>query len=370
MIAHTIDTGENVPLADLTTFGVGGPARYFVRISDEQEAASALAFAGERGLETIVLGGGSNVLISDDGYPGLVILNRLRGVTVEETGAHVLVTVGGGEDWQDFVDLCVAQGWQGVECLAGIPGTVGATPVQNVGAYGQEVSQVISQVRCLEIATGKTVTFTNEECAFRYRESIFNTRDAGKYMVTSVTYRLAQGGAPVIRYRELEDLLSGIPSPALTDVRDAVISIRAGKGVLIKTGYESFRSAGSFFKNPVVTRAQFESVESLVDGQGGAKNWAWPLPDGEVKVSAAYLIQCSGFDRGHCRGNVGLSRHHTLILINRGGATAREIADFAAEVQQRILDRFGVLLLPEARLIGFSPSPLLFNLPGFHPGTA
>jgi UDP-N-acetylmuramate dehydrogenase len=359
MDSNRIDIQENVPLADLTTFGVGGPARYFVRISSEKDAESALAYAGERSLETIILGGGSNVLISDEGFPGLVILNRITGFTVEEAGDTMLVTVGGGVDWQDFTDLCVARGWQGVECLAGIPGTVGASPIQNIGAYGQEVSQVISQVRCLKTATGNAVTFDNEACAFHYRESIFNTREVGKYLVTSVTFRLTGGGAPFIHYRELEERLSEVPSPTLADVRDAVIAIRDSKGVLVRTGYESFKSAGSFFKNPVVSRTRYEQIEALVAGHGNSKNWAWPLPNGDVKISAAYLIQRSGFDRGYRRGNVGISPHHTLILINRGGATAREVVDFAAEVQHRVLDRFGVLLTPEARLIGFSTSPFI-----------
>jgi UDP-N-acetylmuramate dehydrogenase len=357
MDSNGIDLQENVPLADLTTFGVGGPARYFVRIASERHAASALALAHERGLETIVLGGGSNVLFSDEGFPGMVILNRVEGFTVEEAGNSVLVSVGGGADWQDFADLCVARGWQGVECLAGIPGTVGASPIQNVGAYGQEVSQVIAQVRCLETATGKAVAFDNEACAFRYRESIFTTREVGRYLVTSVTFRLTPGGVPAIRYRELEERLADVPAPTLADVRDAVIAIRDSKGVLVRTGFESYKCAGSFFKNPVVSRDRFESIEALVAGHGSPANWAWPLPDGDVKISAACLIQRAGFDRGYCRGKVGISPHHTLILINRGGATAREIVDFAAEVRQRVRDRFGVLLAPEARLIGFGSSP-------------
>jgi UDP-N-acetylmuramate dehydrogenase len=356
MISPKMEIRENEPLAPLTTFGVGGAARYLVRISSEDDAAAALSFSADRGLETLILGGGSNMLISDEGFPGLVILNRIGGCTVEKENEQVLVTVGAGEDWQDFTDMCVSKGWQGVECLAGIPGTVGASPIQNIGAYGREVSQVIERVRCLDIAAGKAVTFTNEDCAFRYRESIFNTGEAGKYIVTSVTYRLTPGGAPDVRYRELEERLSGIPLPTLTDARDAVIAIRAGKGVLIRDGYESFRCAGSFFKNPVVARTRYERIEDLVAGQGGAKNWAWPLPDGEVKVSAAFLIQRAGFDRGCGRGNVGISPHHTLILINRGSATANEIVDFASEVRQRVLDRFGVLLAPEARLIGFGSS--------------
>lgn len=359
MVLNEIDIKENVPLADTTTFGVGGPARYFVQASSEMDAESALEFAVDRGLDTIVLGGGSNVLFSDEGFPGLVILNRIRGITFEEIGGEVSVTAGGGEDWQDFTDMCVERGWQGVECLAGIPGTVGASPIQNVGAYGQEVSQVISRVRCLEMSTGKTVTFDNEECAFRYRQSIFNTVEAGKYFVSSVTFNLAIGGTPAVKYRELEGRIGGISSPMLADVRDAVLAIREGKGLLVRTGYESFKSAGSFFKNPIVDRVQFERIEAIVAGYGDIKNWAWPSPNGEVKISAACLIQCSGFGKGYQKGNVGISPRHTLILINRGGASAREIAEFAAEVQQGVLDRFGVLMQPEARLSGFSSSPLI-----------
>jgi UDP-N-acetylmuramate dehydrogenase len=356
MVEHMIEMQENVPLAALTTFAVGGPARYFIEISSENDAVSALDFARERGLEHLVLGGGSNILISDAGFPGLVVLNRIKGLSVEEQGDTVLVTVGGGEDWQDFTDLCVKREWQGVECLAGIPGTVGASPIQNVGAYGQEVSQVISRVRCLETSTGKAVTFGSEDCAFRYRESIFNTRETGKYLVLSVTFNLLRGGVPVVKYRELEERLSGIHSPTLTDVRDAVIAIRAGKGVLIRTGYESFKCAGSFFKNPIVTSAQFEQIHSIVAGKGSS-TWAWPLPNGLVKISAAFLIQCAGFDRGYCKGKVGISPYHTLILINGDWASAREIVDFAGEVQWCVLDRFGVFLHPEPRLIGFSPCP-------------
>lgn len=357
MDANMLEIQEQVLLAGLTTFDVGGPARYFVQIASEADAVAAVAFACERGLDYLVLGGGSNVLISDAGFPGLVILNRIKGVTVEEAGGTVQVTAGGGEDWQDFVDLCVARGWQGVECLAGVPGTVGASPIQNIGAYGQEVSQVIARVRCLETATGKIVAFDNEECGFRYRESIFNTCKAGNYLVLSVTFTLISGGTPVITYRELEDRLSGILSPTLADVRDAVVAIRAGKGVLVRTGHESFKSAGSFFKNPIVSRSRFEHIEAILAANGGPTSWAWPLPDGDVKVSAAFLIQSAGFNRGYCAGKVGISPYHTLILVNSDGGTAQELVDFAAVVRQRVMDRFGVVLQPEARLIGFGSSP-------------
>lgn len=359
MVAATIEIQENRSLATLTTFAVGGPARYFAEVSSEEDALSALHFAQERGLAILVLGSGSNVLVSDEGFSGLVILNRIKGVSFKEQSGSVLVTAGGGEDWQDFVDLCVARGWQGVECLAGIPGTVGASPIQNVGAYGQEVSQVIARVRCLETASGKVVTFENNECAFRYRESIFNTTEAGNYMVLSVTFTLIPGGAPLITYRELAERFSAIAFPTLAEVRDTVIAIRAGKGVLIRTGYESFKSAGSFFKNPIVTGTQFQAIEDLVAGEGGAPTWAWPLPNGNVKVSAAYLIQRAGFQRGYRRGTAGISPYHTLILINLDGDSGREIVDFAVEVQQQVLALFGALLQPEARLIGFRSSPFI-----------
>lgn len=359
MLVHTIDIQENVSLAALTTFAVGGPAQYFVEISSESDAISALNFARERDLPHLVLGGGSNVLVSDDGFPGLVILNRIKGLDCEEQGDTVFVTVGAGEDWQDFVDFCVAREWQGVECLAGIPGTVGASPVQNVGAYGQEVSQVIARVRCLDTATNTIVTFENEACAFRYRESIFNTSESGKYQVLSVTFALNRAGAPAITYRELAERFSGVTSPSLTEVRDAVISIRAGKGVLIRNGYESFKCAGSFFKNPIVTKSQFEKIAAILAEENRANTWYWPLPNGDVKISAAYLIQRAGYERGYRKGLVGISPYHTLILINADGATGREVVAFAVELQKRVLDCFGALLHPEARLIGFTSSPFI-----------
>jgi UDP-N-acetylmuramate dehydrogenase len=358
MNSTSIVIKENVPLADFTTFGVGGPARYFTQVSSEEEASQAFAFARQMNLPHFIMGGGSNILFSDNGFPGLVILNRIRGFTFELAGDYVLVTAGGGEEWQDFVDRCVEERWQGVECLAGIPGTVGASPIQNVGAYGQEVSQVIMQVRCLETATGKAAKFENEECAFRYRESIFNTRETGKYLVTSVTYRLLRNGAPVVNYRELQERLSTVPTPTPADVSVAVTGIRDGKGLIVRTGYESYKCAGSFFKNPVVTAAQFEHIKDLIASYDVGSNWAWPLPGGDVKISAACLIQCSGFDKGYRLGNVGISPRHTLILISYGGASAGEIVDFAAEVQRRVLDRFGALLLPEVRLAGFNSSQL------------
>ena len=357
MKSKQLAIGENAPLAGFTTFGVGGAARLFVEVSTFEEAAGALAFAREQGLPLFVLGGGSNVLISDDGFPGLVILNRIKGFSSANDDGTVLVSAGGGEDWQEFTDRCVARGWQGVECLAGIPGTVGASPVQNIGAYGQEVGQTIVGVEALETASGNSVRLEKDQCSFGYRSSIFNTSDAGRYLITGVTFRLAPGGAPYITYRELAERLAAKTAPTLGDVRDTVLSIREGKGLLIREGFEQFKSAGSFFKNPVVTEEEYKRIANVVEKCGGA-NWAWPMDSGMIKLSAACLIQCAGFTRGHRKGPVDISPHHTLILVNYGGATATKIVAFAAEVRQRVHKCFGVLLSPEVRLVGFDGDPL------------
>jgi UDP-N-acetylmuramate dehydrogenase len=358
MPTNTLAIQENVPLAGFTTFGVGGPAHRFVEVSTQEEAAQALAFASEHVLPFLVLGGGSNVLISDSGFPGIVILNRIKGFSVARDDDSVLVTAGGGEDWQHFADRCAAEGWQGIECLAGIPGTVGASPVQNIGAYGQEVSQTIVQVEALETAIGNAVRFGKEQCGFGYRGSIFNSTEAGRYLITGVTFRLVPGGAPHIAYLELEERLAANIAPTLDDVRETVLAIREGKGLLIREGFEYFKSAGSFFKNPVVTAEEYESIARVVEGAGGFANWAWPMESGTVKISAACLIQCAGFHRGQRKGAAGISPRHTLIMVNYGGASAREIIDFAAEVRQRVYESFGVSLVPEVRLIGFAGTPL------------
>lgn len=358
MTADALAIREEVPLAVFTTFGVGGAAHRFVEVSTQTEATRAIAYASEHNLPLFVLGGGSNVLISDSGFPGLVILNRIRGFSVAQEGGSSLVTAGGGEEWQSFVDRCVAEGWQGVECLAGIPGTVGASPVQNIGAYGQEVSQTIARVDALETATGSSVSFANEQCAFGYRSSIFNSTEAGRHIITGVTFRLVPGGSPHIAYRELEERLAAISAPTLADVRDTVLSIREGKGLLIREGADSLKSAGSFFKNPVVTPEEYERISHVVEAAGGATNWAWPTESGAVKLSAAGLIQCAGFPRGLRKGAVGISPYHTLIMVNYGGASTGEIIAFAAEVRQRVFDLFGVLLSPEVRLVGFDGNPL------------
>jgi UDP-N-acetylmuramate dehydrogenase len=350
-----LDIKENHPVRDLTTFGVGGTVPFFTEVVSENDIVPALDFAKSRNIPIFVLGGGSNVLISDEGFPGLVIRNGIKGFKSQTEGDDILVCAGAGEDWQQFVDRCVSSGWQGVECLAGIPGTVGASPVQNIGAYGQDVSQAIAGVSAIEITTGGSVFHSGEECGFGYRTSIFNSTSVGRYIITAVTFRLRKNGRPSIQYGELNKLFEGIQDVTLAQVRDGVITIRGSKGLLVREGHEAFKSAGSFFRNPIVTAESFRQIEALIDRTGVCANWAWPLDSGDVKLSAACLIQCAGFARGCRKGNVGISPKHTLILINYGGATASDVVDFAGEVQRKVNDDFGVFLRPEIRLVGFPP---------------
>jgi UDP-N-acetylmuramate dehydrogenase len=349
---------ENYPLSGLTTFDTGGRARYYAEVSAEDEVGSALDFAHERDLKIFVLGGGSNLLISDDGFPGLVIHNRIEGFDLRPAGSHVIVSAGAGEDWPAFVDRCVSLGLQGIECLAGIPGTVGAAPVQNIGAYGQDVSGIIAGVRAIEQGTGRQVYLTKDECRFGYRSSVFNTCSYGKYISVNVDFRLIPNGRPELRYRELERRLGAGADITISEVRDAVIAIRDSKGLLFGAGSESFKSAGSFFRNPVIPASAFADLEKRVAQAGGCSEWAWPIEDGMIKISAACLIERAGFARGFRDGNAGISPRHTLIIINYGGATAAEIFSFAARVQRGVFNEFGVALAPEVRLVGF-PENLL-----------
>ena len=352
---------ENYPLASLTTFNVGGPARYFSSVRSEAAFLEALGFAKGRGVPIFILGGGSNVLVSDSGFDGLVIRNRIKGIEGRVEGDHFCVHAGSGEDWQEFVDWCVSEKLAGIECLAGIPGTVGACPVQNIGAYGQEVSQTIIEVRALEVDTGRPILFSNEACGFGYRSSIFNSSSEGMYFITGVTFRLRENGKPAFAHGELANHLKEAADCTLGHVRDSVIAIRAGKGLLVRKGHERFRCAGSFFKNPVLPEEDFRDIEEKLRKLGAPSHWSWPLGSGAVKISAAGLIQSAGFTRGYRKGNVGLSPRHTLIVVAYRKATAREVIEFAKEVQKEVKEKFGVLLRPEVRLVGFPPSALLSN---------
>jgi UDP-N-acetylmuramate dehydrogenase len=347
---------ENIPLAPLTTFQVGGPARYFIAARTETEAKDALGFAAEKRLPLFVLGGGSNVLVSDAGWPGLVLKMDLAGVTFESDGKNTGFYAAAGEDWDQFVAFTVARNCAGLECLSGIPGTVGGTPVQNVGAYGQEVSQTITRVRVLEIATGETLELDNAACKFSYRASIFNTIERERYVVLETAYRLKHAGQPTIEYSDLKKFFSAADGgpPTLQQVRDAVRSIRQSKAMLLVSGDEDCRSAGSFFKNPLVSQPEADRIQASAQKRAPKKPLpCYPAQDGQVKLAAAWLVEQAGFKKGYSRGPVGISRKHALAIVNRGGATAQDIIALKDEVQKKVLDVWGVQLHPEPVFVGF-----------------
>jgi UDP-N-acetylmuramate dehydrogenase len=344
---------ENIPLAPYTTLEVGGPARYFVEARSEGEILEALSHARKHALEVFVLGGGSNLVVADSGWPGLVLKIGLAGVeTNSQNGKHSFVA-GAGEDWDKFVAHSVAQGCAGIECMSGIPGTVGGTPVQNVGAYGQEVAETITSVRVIDTINDGIRELTNAECGFAYRTSIFNTSDKGRYIVTKVSFSLTQDGAPRLEYGDLKRYFAGARAePNLQQVRDAVRSIRASKAMLIMPDDDDCRSAGSFFKNPIISPAEYDRISALPASRE-QKPPQFTAPDGQVKISAAWLVERSGFPKGYREGRVGISRKHSLAIVNRGGATAAEIVVFKDKVQEGVMKTFGVHLHPEPVLVGF-----------------
>lgn len=331
-----MDFLKNVSLAPYTTFGIGGPAQQFAEATSEDDLVKAAKRARKRGLPLFVLGGGSNLLVSDQGFAGMVLHVGLRGIT--QQGDHFEVAA--GESWDAWVSHAVERNYGGIECLAGIPGTVGASPVQNIGAYGQEVAESITKVRALDLITEKFVTLSATECGFAYRESIFNTSQRGRYLVTSVQFKLQPGAAPQLRYAELEQRFADQPHPTLAQVSAAVREIRARKGMLIVAGDPDCRSAGSFFKNPIVELKVVDRVASRVEGPVPT----YPVSDTHKKLSAAWLIEQAGFHKGYGSGPAGISTKHTLALVNRGGARAADVMLLMTEILKGVYQKFGVTL--------------------------
>jgi UDP-N-acetylmuramate dehydrogenase len=337
---------ENVRLAEHCTLGVGGPARYFVEARDEAVVLEALDWARARRLPIRVLGGGSNLVVADEGVDGLVVKIALRGIDTREAHGAVELTAAAGEPWDELVAMSVERGWAGFECLSGIPGLVGATPMQNVGAYGQEVSETVILVRALDTSTRRIMTFENRECRFGYRDSLFRSGEPGRYVILSVAYRLRPRGSATVRYADLEKDLAarGIDKPSLADVRTSVIAIRRSKSMVLDAQDANRRSCGSFFTNPIIPDADLAAVESRA---GDRTMPRWPLPGGQVKLSAAWLIERAGYSRGRADGPVGLSTRHALAIVAHDGARARDVVAFARRVQTAVVDRFGVRLTPE-----------------------
>ncbi|QMV20128.1 UDP-N-acetylmuramate dehydrogenase [Granulicella sp. 5B5] len=347
---------EHQPLAPLTTFGIGGPARYLALVEHESDIPEALTWAAERELPVFILGGGSNLLIRDTGFNGLVLQIALRGITEGVKGVNSQLTAAAGEPWDAFVDYAVTRNLAGIECLAGIPGLVGGTPVQNVGAYGQEVAETITAVRAFDRTTSCFTTLTAQDCHFAYRASLFNRPAAqggepGRYIVTAVTFQLTPNGAPSLRYADLQRRFANQPQPTLNEVATAVREIRRSKGMLLVPGDPDCRSAGSFFKNPIVASETIDRIATAVDIEASTIPH-WAATDNQIKLPAAWLLERAGFTKGFIDGAAGISSRHTLALINRGGATFADIERLQNHIIATVRERFGITLEREPVLIG------------------
>ena len=375
LYSQSLEILSNIPLAPFTTFGIGGPARWFAEVTSEEEIVEAVDWARQNGAPLFVLGGGSNLLVSDAGFDGLVIRMALRGISAHSSVSHAhsiaapvdLVAAffyqcAAGEPWENVVQRTLEDQCAGLECLTGIPGTVGGTPVQNVGAYGQEVSSVIQCVRVYDSYDRAFVDLTAFECNFSYRRSRFNspqqTSDRGRFIVTRVDFQLNPTGEPTLQYpdlvRELESTLPAGKRPSLADTAAAVRRIRRSKGMLIVEGDPESRSAGSFFKNPIITEKHFQRIAAQTPTPP-SKYPADPGPNGEpsVKIPAAWLIEQAGFSKGYTLGTAAISPRHTLALINKSSATAADIVALAEQIAAAVEARFGIHLEMEPVQVGF-----------------
>lgn len=341
---------EHVPLQMLSTLGVGGAARWFVTAERIEDVAAAHVWCDEHRVPMFVLGGGSNLVVADSGFDGLVLRIGLKGVDVADRSGEAIVSVGAGESWDAIVQMAVARGLAGIECLSGIPGTVGGTPIQNVGAYGQDVSETIESVTVYDTVEQRARVLAASECGFSYRMSRFKGGDAGRFVVCDVTFRL-RPGPPMTSYADVSAHLRrmNVTAPTVADVRAAVLDVRRRKGMVIDPADPDTRSVGSFFMNPVVTEETRERIRSMTGGDVPG----FAVDNARVKIPAAWLIERAGFSKGYAEGPVAISTKHPLAIVNRGGATARAIVRFASTIKRGVGERFGVWLRPEPIFVGF-----------------
>jgi UDP-N-acetylmuramate dehydrogenase len=346
----TLDIQRDVPLAPLTTLELGGPARHFVRADNEATLSDALRWAADAGMSAVILGGGSNLIVPDEGYDGLVIHMGIGNLEFLDGGA---VNAGAGVPWETVVDGAVSRGWAGLECLTGIPGSTGATPIQNVGAYGQEVAEAIAGVRVLRRDALTFEDLAHEDCAFGYRESLFK-REPDRFIVCAVRFALRPDGAGTVRYAELAKSVGA--DATLSDIRGTVLDLRRRKSMVLDSDDVNRRSAGSFFLNPIVTSAEAERVveQALREDLVGAPNEVpqYPSTDGRVKLAAGWLIEKAGIAKGTRRGAFGVSSRHALALVHHGGGTTADLLAFAEEIRGRVRDHFGIDLVREPRVLG------------------
>jgi len=344
-----------MPLASLTTLGLGGPAQFFAEIVDASDVAIALRWASTRNLPVFILGGGSNLVVADEGFPGLVLHMRTRGLHWTEAGGEVRVEVQAGEAWDDVVAEAVLRNAAGIECLSGIPGTVGAAPVQNIGAYGQEIAETIRGVRVLDRDTLEERDLSAQDCEFGYRTSLFK-HERRHFVILSVTLGLAVGGRPALRYAELASAFSGKAEPSLAEVRDTVLALRGKKSMVLNEADPNRRSAGSFFTNPIVSAefaaqlAQGVIAAGLVQAPEEMPRFA--LADGRVKLSAGWLIEHAGLAKGLRVGSVGISSNHALALVHHGGGNTADLLRLALQVRTAVFDCFTIELVPEPVFLG------------------
>jgi UDP-N-acetylmuramate dehydrogenase len=322
---------EQVALAPLTTIKLGGPARYFKEVTSVEELGEALRWAEAEQRAVHILGGGSNTIFADQGFDGVVIKMGIKGVNFQGE----VVTAAAGEEWEKLVEAIVKRGLAGLECLSGIPGLVGGTPLQNVGAYGQEVAQTIVEVKALERQTLNKVVFKNRECQFSYRSSRFKHKEVNQYVVYEVVFRLKAGGKPCTRYPQVAEVVGA--SPSLQEVREAVLKLRRSKGMVIDERDINTRSCGSFFVNPSTLKLRRTSplVPTFIDSESG-----------EERIPAAWLVEQAGFPKGFRREGVGISEKHNLALVNYGGTT-EELLALEEEIQEKVQEKFGIRLARE-----------------------
>jgi UDP-N-acetylmuramate dehydrogenase len=336
---------EGEILAPFTTLKVGGPAKFFADVSSVQELKEVLRFVKAENLNLFVLGGGSNVLISDKGFNGIVIKINIEGIeTLEKNDRDCIFRVGAGVVWDDFVKFTVKRNIWGIECLSGIPGSIGASPVQNIGAYGQEVKDTIVSVEAVNMQTSTCRKFDSTQCGFSYRDSYFKKRR--EEIVTHVTYRLSKIPNLEFKYKELEKAF-GNRFPSIWEIRQKVMEIRRSKSMVYDINDINSYSNGSFFINPVINKKQFEGLQKIHQDIPH-----WPVGNNKMKLAAAWLIENAGFNKGYKHKTTGLSEKHTLAIVNRGSANAKDIYDLHKIIIAKVKDAFGVEISPETQFIG------------------
>ncbi len=341
---------DNYPIAELTTFEIGGKARYFAEPASLQQMTEVISWAHQSDLPIYPIGGGSNILASENGYPGILLRpnnQRIESQPLEKEN-RVLVRADAGIIWDDFVAYTVERGWQGIECLSAIPGRVGASPIQNIGAYGQEVAHTIHAVEVLSLSDGTPATIPASDCHFAYRSSIFKTNFRQRYLITAVQFLLSPNKLPELRYRDLKNYFADKPQPSLAELRQAIIAIRRSKSMIHDANDPNHRSAGSFFLNPIIPQDKAQQL-----AQRYPQMPIYSAPEGFAKLSAAWLMDQSGFHKGFTLGKAKLSDNHNLCLVNTGDAQAEDIINLAQLIQQHVKDDFQIELIAEPNMLGF-----------------